>query len=74
MSNKPLFRFNTQVVKADPSGYYIPRWDRAKNVTVLGHTRDEAIKKVKGMMGEPPHNYVWAVSIDSASEIFDVNQ
>ena len=74
MTNKPLFLFNTQVVSSDPTGYYMTRWDNAHPVIVVASTRYEAIKKVKDMMGDPPFNRAWAVSIDSVEELVNDNQ
>lgn len=73
-TNKPLFRFNARAVESDPTGYYMTRWDRAQPVTVIAHTRDEAFKKVRAMMGSPARHSAWAVKIDSAEEIVDDNQ
>lgn len=68
-TNKPLFRFNTRVVESDPTGHYYTRWDKALPVSVIAHSRDEAFKKVRTMMGDPPHYRTWAVRIESAEEI-----
>ena len=68
-TNKPLFRFNTQVAESDSTGYYFTRWDRALPVTVIAHSRDEAFKKVRTMMGEPTRHDAWAVRIESAEEV-----
>lgn len=73
-TNKPLFRFNTQVVESDPTGYRITRWDRALPVSVIAHSRVEAFEKVKTMMGSPDCHSAWAVKIDSVEEIVDVIQ
>lgn len=73
-TNKPLFRFNARAVESDPTGYYMTRWDRAQPVTVVAHTRDEAFKKVRAMMGKAARHDVWAVRIDSAEEIVDDSQ
>lgn len=73
-TNKPLFRFNTQVAESDSTGYYITRWDEALPVTVIAHNRGEAFEKVKTMMGEPTPRSSWAVRIESAEEIIDENQ
>lgn len=73
-TNKPLFRFNTQVAESDPTGYYMTRWDRALSVSVIAHNCDEAFAKVKTMMGDPAPHSSWAVRIDSAEEIVNDNQ
>lgn len=73
-TNKTMFRFNTRVVEYDSSGYYMTRWDSAQPVTVVAHTRDEAFKKVRAMMGKPARHDAWAVHMDSAEEIIDDNQ
>lgn len=73
-TNKPLFRFNTQVAESDPTGYYITRWDRALAVSVIAHSRNEAFKKVRAMMGDPAPQRSWAVRIESAVEIDNDNE
>lgn len=65
-TNRPLFRFDTRV--------YVTHWDRAHPVTVVAHTRDEAVKKVREMMGKPASHDSWAVRIVSAEEILDDSQ
>ena len=67
MSN-PTFRFHARVVEKDSSGYYYARWDKARKVSVLAHTKDEAIDKIDTMMGKNRSGWHWSMIFDSIEE------
>lgn len=67
MSN-PTFRFHARVVEKDSSGYYHARWDKARKVSVLAHTKDEAIDKIATMMGKNRRGWHWSMIVDSIEE------
>ena len=64
MSTTPTFRFHARVVEWHSFGYY-PRWDDARQVSVLAHTRAEAIDKINTMMGKNRH---WSMIFDFIEE------
>lgn len=68
MTAKATFRFKVRVAAKDPEGYYITKWGEATPVTVFAHDADEAMRKARSSMGEPPWNKQWAVMIDGADE------
>lgn len=67
MSN-PTFRFHAYVVEKNSSGYYHARWYKARKVSVLAHTKDEAIDKIETMMGKNRYGWHWSMIFDSIEE------
>jgi len=69
VSNGSTFRFKMKAVPKDPSGYYIPRWAEAENLTVLASDRDEAMKKATLALGTSTSRWPWAFLFESIEEI-----
>lgn len=68
-NEKSVFIFTTRVVAKDPDGYYCPKWNEATPVDVFARNADEACRKAIEAMGKPPSSRVWAVAIDSSTEV-----
>lgn len=54
-----LYRFTGEYIDYDPTGHYNERWDRAKPVSVIAATRDEAFTKLWAMLGTAPVRRAW---------------
>lgn len=65
---EPTYRFKGRSIDADPSGYYYPRWDKARKLSVLARTKDEATEKALIMLGTPPQHRAWSLIWDSVDE------
>ena len=64
----PTYRFHARVVEKDSSGYYYARCDKARKVSVLAHTKAEAIDKIDTMMGKNRPGWHWSMIFDSIEE------
>lgn len=74
MSTETMFRFKGRATGNDPTGYYYPRWDRAKEISVVAHDRSEAFTKAFVMLGDHPRfgnrtHYGWTIVWDSVDEV-----
>ena len=71
MSEQPVYEFTMRAIDADNSGYYHPRWDRAKTMRVRGATKQEAINKAATMLGKTPRGYGWSwiFKVDDIREV-----
>ena len=58
---QPVYRFKGRATGRDPEGYYYVRWDRAKPLSVLANTRQEANEKAWKLLGEHPRFGSWRV-------------
>lgn len=66
-----MFEFSIRATEKDPAGYYFPRWDQAEKLKVHAETKDEAIKKARGVLGKTGNRrgWPWAFIVDSINEI-----
>lgn len=51
MSN---YHFKGRATGLDPEGYYVTDWDRAKNISVLAETKEQATEKAFVLLGDHP--------------------
>lgn len=65
----PIFRFTMRSAEADPTGYFITRWDRCQRLTVFAKTRSEAFDKAQMALGGPRTGRAWSHEIDSIEEV-----
>lgn len=56
----PIFEYDLRLTSYDPEGYYVTRWDRAKNITVRASTEREAFETAKKALGDPSSTGTWA--------------
>lgn len=66
-----LFRFDMRATEKDPSGYYYPRWDkaRAQSVSVVAETKQEAINKAAKMLGPTTRSgWYWIFRVDKITD------
>ena len=54
------YEFDLRLAAADPEGYYITRWDRAKKITVRAENVRAAAKKAAVVLGDPKSTGAWA--------------
>ena len=64
-----MMRFYMRYVAADPSGYFVTRWDRSTPIEVIADTKDEAFQKVRNVVGDSPRGKRFAIKLDRISEI-----
>lgn len=64
-----IFKFVMRSAEADPSGYFITRWDQCQRLTVFAKTRSEAFDKAQLALGRPSRGMVWSHKIDSIEEV-----
>ncbi|MGC0144438.1 hypothetical protein [Pseudactinotalea sp. Z1732] len=54
MSAEPLFRFEMKYVARRDDPYFHTRWDRARPITVVAATKQQAISKANAALGGDP--------------------
>lgn len=67
------YRFKGRATGSDPTGYYYPRWDKARKISVVAETKKQASEKACRMLGDHPRfgtstHYGWAIIWDSIEE------
>ena len=55
--------FHMEYVNADPSGYYITRWDRAVPAVIRAETLDSAAEKLQAILGKPRSGNTWGIRV-----------
>lgn len=61
------YEFDLRAVEHDREGYYFPRWDRARKITVIAATEQQAINEAAAVLGEPRGNgraWYWGFKVD----------
>jgi len=61
--------FHMRRAKADRTGYYHTRWDRAVNMAVIASNQDEAITKASALSGDAPQGKYWTFIVDKIEEV-----
>lgn len=71
MTEQPIYEFTMRATEADPSGYYYPRWDLAREVIIRGSTKSEAVNKAAAMLGPTRRRsgWRWTFKIDRIREV-----
>lgn len=64
MTTEPSFEFNIRAVAVDPTGYYLPRWDKAQKLTVIASTKSQAYKIAINVLGKAPRGWDWILKFD----------
>lgn len=58
------FEFEMRAVPKDPTGYYLPKWDKASKISVIAETKEEAISIASVMLGKSPRGWPWVFIFD----------
>ena len=69
MTGSPLYLFNLRATDKDTSGYYFPRWDRARSLVIQAPTEREAIAKADALLPPLRSGWAWAFQVDSVTEV-----
>lgn len=69
MTDSPIYLFNLRATDKDASGYYFPRWDRARSLTIQASTQQEAITKADALLPPLRSGWKWAFQVDAVTEI-----
>ena len=64
-----MIKFNMKYVEKDSTGYYYVRWDRAKKITVIANSIEEAEEKVRKIIGKPKWHDSWIITVESIEEV-----
>ncbi len=60
--------FDFEYVDRDPEGYYITKWDRATPARIIGESQDDAMSKLRAIIGDPPGRREWTVRLLGISQ------
>lgn len=66
--DSPLYLFNLRATERDISGYYFPRWDRARSLAIQAPTEQEAITKADALLPRLRSGWAWAFLVDAVTE------
>lgn len=68
MSDSPIYLFSLRATERDTSGYFFPRWDRARPLEVRASTEQEAITKADALLPPLRSGWAWAFQVDAVTE------
>lgn len=69
MIDLPIFEFKFKATPQDPTGYYFPRWDLAKDVTVNAANINDAKILAANLLGDNNRGWPWALKLKIATQI-----
>lgn len=69
MTDSPIYLFSLRATERDISGYYFPRWDRARPLEVRATTEREALTKADALLPVLRSGWAWAFQVDSVTEV-----
>lgn len=69
MNDSPIYLFSLRATERDTSGYFFPRWDRARSLVIQAPTEREAIAKADALLPPLRSGWAWAFQVDSVTEV-----
>lgn len=63
-----LFIFELQAVERRDDPYYVTNWDKAKPITVVAETQQQAIDKADSALGKVGSNHHWVFRLIRAED------